>query len=100
MPTYEYECADCGHSFEKTQSMSDEPLKVCPACSGRVRRVINGGMGVIFKGSGFYVNDSKGSNAAAPKGAGKKPDGNAAGSAPAAPTSAASAAPSGPAGGD
>ena len=74
MPTYEYECADCGHSFEKTQSMSDEPLQVCPECSGRVRRVINGGMGVIFKGSGFYVNDSKGSNpAAASKNAPKAP---------------------------
>lgn len=83
MPTYEYECADCGHSFERSQSMSDEPIKVCPACSGRVRRVINGGMGVIFKGSGFYVNDSKGSNAAAPKGAEKKADGGTA--APAAP---------------
>jgi len=59
MPTYEYECSVCGHSFEKTQSMSDLPLTDCPKCAGRIRRVINGGMGVIFKGSGFYVNDAR-----------------------------------------
>lgn len=60
MPTYEYECRACGHSFEKTQSMSDDPVKDCPECGKDVRRLIFGGAGIIFKGSGFYVNDSKG----------------------------------------
>ena len=57
MPTYEYECKNCSHSFEKFQAMSDPPLKECPRCGKEVRRLIFGGMGVIFKGSGFYVND-------------------------------------------
>ncbi|QQO08368.1 FmdB family zinc ribbon protein [Breznakiella homolactica] len=60
MPTYEYECKTCGHYFDVFQNMSDEPVKVCPECGKEVRRVINGGMGVIFKGSGFYVTDKKG----------------------------------------
>jgi putative FmdB family regulatory protein len=57
MPTYEYECKNCGYVFEVFQSMSDAPLKSCPQCGKDVRRLINGGMGVIFKGSGFYVTD-------------------------------------------
>ena len=65
MPRYEYECRSCGHNFELTQSMSDEPVKDCPKCGKEVRRLIFGGSGVIFKGSGFYVNDSKGKNPAA-----------------------------------
>jgi putative FmdB family regulatory protein len=63
MPTYEYVCASCGNDFDVFQSMSDDPLKVCPTCGGAVRRKINGGTGVIFKGSGFYKNDSKKSSA-------------------------------------
>ncbi len=59
MPTYDYECTECGYSFEYFQSMSDEPLKTCPECRGKVRRLIGGGLGVIFKGSGFYVTDNK-----------------------------------------
>ena len=59
MPTYEYECKSCGHSFEAFQSMSDAPLRECPQCGKEVRRLINGGTGVIFKGSGFYVTDKK-----------------------------------------
>jgi putative FmdB family regulatory protein len=57
MPTYEYECKSCGHGFEVFQSMSDPPLKDCPECGKEVRRLILGGTGVIFKGSGFYVTD-------------------------------------------
>lgn len=67
MPTYEYECRACGYTFERVQSMSDEPVRECPECGQQVRRLIFGGSGVIFKGSGFYVNDSKGKNPAAPK---------------------------------
>ena len=59
MPTYEYECTKCGHTFEAIQSIMDKPLSRCPNCKGAVRRVINGGMGVIFKGSGFYTTDNK-----------------------------------------
>jgi putative FmdB family regulatory protein len=49
----------CGHNFDVFQFMSDDPLETCPACGKKVRRVINGGSGIIFKGSGFYVNDSR-----------------------------------------
>jgi putative regulatory protein, FmdB family len=65
MPTYEYECRDCHYHFEKFQAMSEEPVKVCPQCGGRVRRMIGGGSGIIFKGSGFYINDSKKSSTGA-----------------------------------
>ena len=57
MPTYEYECKKCSHRFEVFQSMSDEPIKECPECGEQVRRLVSGGVGVIFKGSGFYVTD-------------------------------------------
>ena len=57
MPTYEYECKSCSHCFETFQAMSDQPVKICPQCSGEVRRLIFGGTGVIFKGSGYYVTD-------------------------------------------
>lgn len=60
MPTYDYECKNCGHVFEYFQSMTDDPLTTCPDCKTEsLRRLIGGGMGVIFKGSGFYVNDAK-----------------------------------------
>ena len=61
MPTYDYECTNCGHSFDIFQNMSDDPLKECPACEqSALKRLIGGGAGIIFKGSGFYVNDSRG----------------------------------------
>jgi len=59
MPTYEYECKKCSHRFEVFQSMSDEPIKKCPECGKEVRRLVSGGAGVIFKGSGFYVTDKQ-----------------------------------------
>jgi len=62
MPTYEYVCTK-GHTFEAFQSIKDAPLTRCPKCNSSVRRVINGGMGVIFKGSGFYTTDYKRSSA-------------------------------------
>ncbi|MDR2784150.1 MAG: zinc ribbon domain-containing protein [Treponema sp.] len=65
MPTYEYECKDCGHVFEVFQSIKDEPLKVCPKCGKEIRRLITGGSGVIFKGSGFYITDAQAKPAAA-----------------------------------
>lgn len=57
MPTYEYECEKCGYRFERFQNMKDEPLKTCPKCKGRLRRLIGPGSGIIFKGSGFYSTD-------------------------------------------
>jgi len=73
MPTYEYECKNCSHCFEVFQSMSEPPIKDCPKCGKEVRRLIFGGTGVIFKGSGFYVTD-KGKNTikSEGKGSGKK----------------------------
>lgn len=62
MPTYEYECKTCGYYYEKNQTMSENPDTQCPQCGGLVKRLISGGTGVIFKGSGFYVTDSKKSN--------------------------------------
>ncbi len=60
MPTYEYRCASCGHTFEKFQSIKAEPVEICPKCSKKqVKRMINGGSGLIFKGSGFYLTDYK-----------------------------------------
>jgi len=57
MPTYDYICSDCGYEFEHFQSMSDEPIRVCPKCKGAVKRKIGGGTGLIFKGSGYYLTD-------------------------------------------
>ncbi len=61
MPTYEYECQKCGHKFEEFQSMKDAPLTKCPACKGKVKRLIGAGAGFIFKGSGFYITDYRSS---------------------------------------
>ena len=82
MPTYGYECKSCGHAFDAFQSMSDEPLKTCPQCGKAVRRLINGGTGVIFKGGGFYVTDKSGK---AGKGGKTGKDGTAAGASKEAP---------------
>ncbi len=58
MPLYEYQCKDCGVRFERVQSFRDASLTKCPECEGEVHRVI-GPTGIIFKGSGFYVTDSR-----------------------------------------
>ena len=57
MPTYEYECEKCQHQFERFQSITEEPVKVCPVCEGKVKRLISGGGGFLFKGNGFYITD-------------------------------------------
>ena len=58
MPTYEYECTDCGHEFETFQSITAKPIRKCPECGKRkVERLISGGAGLLFKGSGFYITD-------------------------------------------
>ena len=58
MPLYEYECESCGIRFERMQHFKDEPLTVCPECEGHVHRVIQP-VGIIFKGSGFYITDHR-----------------------------------------
>lgn len=60
MPTYAYRCRDCGHQFDIFQRFSEDPLTVCPVCEGAIRRVIQP-TGVVFKGTGFYINDSRNS---------------------------------------
>ena len=63
MPTYEYECLTCGHNFDKFQNINAQPLESCPKCNQKVKRLVGGGGGIIFKGSGFYATDyRKGSN--------------------------------------
>ena len=57
MPTYEYKCQACGLKFEKLQSMVEKAVEKCPECEGPVQRLIGGGSGVFFKGSGFYATD-------------------------------------------
>lgn len=59
MPTYDYECTECGHRFEAFQNMSDKALTKCPECGKKVKRLISSGAGFIFKGSGFYATDYK-----------------------------------------
>lgn len=76
MPTYDYQCDSCGHVFEAFQSMSDDPLRQCPECEElALRRLISGGSGIIFKGSGFYVTDSRKSGSAGSKGPGESKTG-------------------------
>jgi putative FmdB family regulatory protein len=57
VPTYTYKCQQCGIQFESFQSMMDPPLQTCPSCHGELQRVITGGSGLIFRGSGFYITD-------------------------------------------
>jgi putative FmdB family regulatory protein len=60
MPTYGYRCGNCGHEFEILQRMSDEPLKTCPKCQGKLSKMLYP-VGISFKGSGFYTTDYKAS---------------------------------------
>lgn len=64
MPLYEYECENCGTRFERLQSIQDEPVRQCPECSGKVHKVMHAA-GIIFKGSGWYITDSRKSTSGA-----------------------------------
>ena len=66
MPTYQYACTECGERLEAVQSFSDPALTLCPACQGRLRKVFNS-VGIVFKGSGFYRNDSRAGEVGAEK---------------------------------
>jgi putative FmdB family regulatory protein len=88
VPTYQYSCTDCGHFFETFQSFSDDSLTVCPECGGKLRKVFNA-VGVVFKGSGFYRNDSRagaGKNGSNGSGGSESGSGSSEKSAPAAST--------------
>ncbi len=97
MPTYHYRCTACAHEFDEFQSMKDKSLETCPKCQGVIIRVISGGAGVIFKGSGFYQTDyrsdsyNKAAKADTPGGATPAPDSGAKKTESASPSSAAPA---------
>ena len=59
MPTYDYRCLKCKKKFEQLQRITEPALKKCPKCGGKAERLISGGTGLIFKGSGFYITDYK-----------------------------------------
>ncbi|MFG3010417.1 FmdB family zinc ribbon protein [Streptomyces cinerochromogenes] len=60
MPTYQYQCTECGEGLEAVQKFTDDALTECPSCKGRLKKVFSA-VGIVFKGSGFYRNDSRGS---------------------------------------
>jgi putative FmdB family regulatory protein len=66
VPTYQYACTSCGHQLEAVQSFSDDPLTVCPACEGKLRKLFSS-VGIVFKGSGFYRTDSRKSTDSKPE---------------------------------
>ena len=59
MPTYDYKCLECSHTFEEFQKITDKPIEICPECGGKLKRLIGPGADPIFKGSGFYQTDYK-----------------------------------------
>lgn len=80
MPTYQYRCTECSHAFEQFQSFTEDALTACPECGGRLRKVFNA-VGVVFKGSGFYRNDSRASGGNGQGSAGTESSGSESGSA-------------------
>ncbi|GAA4793763.1 FmdB family zinc ribbon protein [Streptomyces sanyensis] len=94
MPTYQYQCTECGEGLEAVQKFTDDALTVCPSCDGRLKKVFSA-VGIVFKGSGFYRNDSRGASsssspAASKPAESKTPEAKAATPAPAASASSAS----------
>ncbi|MFE0736052.1 MULTISPECIES: FmdB family zinc ribbon protein [Streptomyces] len=79
MPTYQYQCTECGEGLEAVQKFTDDALTECPSCQGRLKKVFSA-VGIVFKGSGFYRNDSRGSSSSsspASSGASKSSTGSA-----------------------
>ncbi|CAB4723106.1 MAG: FmdB family transcriptional regulator [Actinobacteria bacterium] len=93
MPTYQYACTECGHAFEQVQSFSEDALTVCPECSGKLRKVYNA-VGVVFKGSGFYRNDSRNTTTSASPAASTSDSSGSSGSSGSTPAATPAAAPS------
>lgn len=94
MPTYQYQCTECGEGLEAVQKFTDDALTECPSCNGRLKKVFSA-VGIVFKGSGFYRNDSRGASsssspASSAKSADSKPADTKPASAPAASSTASS----------
>ncbi|WP_328944214.1 FmdB family transcriptional regulator [Streptomyces sp. NBC_00250] len=70
MPTYQYQCTECGEGLEAVQKFTDDALTECPQCEGRLKKVFSA-VGIVFKGSGFYRNDSRGSSSSSSPAASK-----------------------------
>ncbi|MYS10415.1 FmdB family transcriptional regulator [Streptomyces sp. SID6041] len=70
MPTYQYQCTECGEGLEAVQKFTDDALTECPQCQGRLKKVFSA-VGIVFKGSGFYRNDSRGSSSSSSPAASK-----------------------------
>ncbi|MEV7613921.1 FmdB family zinc ribbon protein [Streptomyces sp. NPDC089799] len=90
MPTYQYQCTECGEGLEAVQKFTDDALTECPSCKGRLKKVFSA-VGIVFKGSGFYRNDSRGaSSSSTPASSSSKPASSSSTStaAPAAPAAA------------
>jgi putative FmdB family regulatory protein len=89
MPTYDYACTKCGHTFEAVQSMKDAPLKKCPKCGRQsLKRLVGAGAGLIFKGTGFYITDYKKKSGQPEKSGGEKPAAGGSDKKPASPAAA------------
>jgi putative FmdB family regulatory protein len=76
VPTYQYACTDCGDRSEVVQRFTDDPLTVCSACGGKLRKVFSP-VGIVFKGSGFYRTDSRNGSSTVPAGRDKDKDSSA-----------------------
>lgn len=76
MPTYQYQCTECGEGLEAVQKFTDDALTECPNCQGRLKKVFSA-VGIVFKGSGFYRNDSRGSSSSSTPAASKSSDSSA-----------------------
>ncbi len=96
MPLYTYRCSENGHEFQVRQRMLDDPLTECPVCGGPVRRVVSS-VGVVFKGSGFYVTDNRTSSVNGKGGRSKSKDSKDSGAAESSSSSAPASSPSTPA---
>ncbi|MEU6811880.1 FmdB family zinc ribbon protein [Streptomyces sp. NPDC046831] len=80
MPTYQYQCTECGEGLEAVQKFTDDALTDCPHCGGRLKKVFSA-VGIVFKGSGFYRNDSRGSSSSSsPASSSSKSSGSGSGS--------------------
>jgi putative FmdB family regulatory protein len=73
VPTYQYQCTECGEGLEAVQKFTDDALTECPNCQGRLKKVFSA-VGIVFKGSGFYRNDSRGSSSSSTPAASKSSD--------------------------
>ena len=81
MPTYQYQCTECGEGLEAVQKFTDDALTECPNCGGRLKKVFSA-VGIVFKGSGFYRNDSRGSSSRSSPGSSSKSSTSTSSSAP------------------